>query len=62
MSREEKMLLFANSYSDKLKSVTANPPVDKRYSSKSRDKIAVSMRSYYRQVSALLAPEVGKAN
>lgn len=61
MSREEKMLMFANTYSDKLRAVTTNPPVEKRYSSKSRDKIAVSMRSYYRQVSALLTSEAKEA-
>ena len=54
MSREEELLKAAQSYSEQLKAVTKNPPADKRYSNKSKDKIATSMRSYYKQVSGVL--------
>jgi hypothetical protein len=57
MTREQALLQVASNYSQKLGSIKTNPPVEKRYSNDSRDRIATSMRSYYRQVSALLVSE-----
>ena len=56
MSREQQLLQVASSYSQKLGSMKTHPPVEKRYSNDSRDRIATSMRTYYKQVSALLVP------
>lgn len=60
MSREQQLLQVASSYSQKLGSMKTHPPVEKRYSNDSRDRIATSMRTYYKQVSALLVPEGNK--
>jgi hypothetical protein len=57
MTREQQLLQVASSYSEKLGSMKTNPPVEKRYSNDSRDRIATSMRTYYKQVSALLVSE-----
>jgi hypothetical protein len=57
MTREQQLLQVASSYSEKLGSMKTNPPVEKRYSNDSRDRIATSMRTYYKRVSALLVSE-----
>lgn len=61
MTREEQLLLFANSYSNKLAAITKHPPVTKRYSKASRDRIVQAMRYYYKQVSTTLSSDEGKA-
>lgn len=60
MTREQELLQVASNYSQKLGSVKKHPPVEKRYSNESKDRIATSMRNYYKQVSALLVPEGNK--
>lgn len=54
MSREEEVLRLTEDYVNNLKAVKTNPPIQKRYSNKSKDKIAVSMRSYYKQMANVL--------
>jgi hypothetical protein len=60
ITREQALLQVAGSYSQKLGSMKTHPPVEKRYSNQSKDRIATSMRTYYKQVSALLVPEGNK--
>lgn len=48
------MLRLTEDYVNNLKAVKTNPPIQKRYSNKSKDKIAVSMRSYYKQMANVL--------
>lgn len=57
MTREQELLQVANNYSEKLGSLKTHPPFDKRYSNDSRDRIATSMRNYYKQVSGILAEQ-----
>ena len=57
MTREQELLQVANNYSEKLSGVKTHPPFDKRYSKSSKDRIAISMRHYYREVSAILSSE-----
>lgn len=55
MTKEQELLQAASNYSEKLSTVKTHPPFDKRYSNQSRDRIATSMRSYYKQVSTIFA-------
>jgi hypothetical protein len=60
MTREQELLQVANNYSQKLSGVTTHPPVDKRYSKSSKDRIAISMRHYYYEVSTILSSDRGE--
>ena len=57
MTREQELLQVASSYSQKLGTLKTHPPFDKRYSNQSKDRIATSMRSYYKQVSTILSSD-----
>ena len=57
MTREQELLQVANNYSQKLGNLKTHPPFDKRYSNESRDRIATSMRSYYKEVSGILTED-----
>jgi|DEB0MinimDraft_6_1074348.scaffolds.fasta_scaffold01123_24 major membrane immunogen (membrane-anchored lipoprotein) len=57
MTREQELLQVANNYSEKLGTLKKHPPFDKRYSNESRDRIATSMRNYYKQVSDILTED-----
>ena len=61
MTREQKLLDVASHYSQALGTLKTHPPFDKRYSNSSRDRIATSMRSYYKQVSTILSSDEEKA-
>lgn len=56
MTREQELLAAAQNYSEKLGSIKTHPPTDKRYANSSRDRIATSMRGYYKEVSTIFPP------
>jgi len=60
MTREQELLQVANNYSQTLGGLKKHPPFDKRYSNSSKDRIATSMRNYYKQVSTILSSDEGK--
>ena len=60
MTREQELLQVANNYSQTLGGVKKHPPFDKRYTNPSRDRIATSMRSYYKQVATILSSDEEK--
>jgi len=57
VTREQELLQVASDYSQALSTLKTHPPFDKRYSNSSRDRIATSMRSYYKQVSTILSSD-----